>query len=115
MSAPDIKSLDGKVFVFEPADTAPCFMKCFFNTLVCPCLGKPTMIQHVEEKDGALDIWGGEAKLCNGCAPMSPCPLCIYCGFGPCAAQCHFGSRYCIGPYSCTPRPAAPTASAASS
>ena len=31
------------------------------------------------------------------------------------AAQCHFGSRYCIGPYSCTPRPAAPTASAASS
>ena len=93
MSAPDIKSLDGKIFVFEPADAAPCFMKCFFNTLVCPCLGKPTMIQHVEEKDGALDIWGGEAKLCNGCAPMSPCPLCIYCGFGPCAAQWHFEKK----------------------
>ena len=87
------KTLDGKTFVFAVAEDAGCFMNCFFNTLTCEkCCGPATMIQHVKEKNGALDIWGGEARICGGCAPMSPCPCCVYCGVGPCAAEWHFKS-----------------------
>ena len=34
--------------------------------------------------------YGHKAMLCGGLVPMSPCPCCIYCGFGPCAAEWHF-------------------------
>lgn len=86
----DIRDTHDKIFVFAPADGTPAFFKCFFNTLSCSCLGTPTLIQKVVEKDGKLDVYGGQAKLCNGIVPMSPCPCCVYCGFGPCGAEWHF-------------------------
>ena len=86
----DYKALEGKIYVFAPADDVPAFFKCFFNSLACPCLGQPTMIQHVTEKDGVPELYASEALLCGGKVPMSPCPLCVYCGVGPCAAEWHF-------------------------
>ena len=86
----DIRALNDKLFAFEPADQAPGSLTCFFNSLSCSCLGKSTMIQKVVEKDGKLDVYGHKARLCNGIVPQSPCPCCIYCGIGPCAAEWHF-------------------------
>eukprot|EP00937_MAST-01D_sp_MAST-1D-sp2_P001570 g1570.t1 len=86
----DIRTLDGKMMKMEPADDAHCAMKAFFNFMACPCLGAPTMVQHVEDKDGQLDIYGSEAKVCGGLCPHSPCPCFVYCGVGPCAAAYRF-------------------------
>jgi hypothetical protein len=86
----DIRKIDGKTYVFTPADDAPAFLKAFFNCLTCSSLGASTLIQRVVEKDGKLDVYGHEAYLCDGKVPMSPCPCFVYCGFGPCAAEWHF-------------------------
>ena len=86
----DIKSLDGKLHVFEANPDLPCIAKSIFNCLACTPLGKATLVQHVVEKDGKLDIYGSEAMLCDGKVKMSPCPCTVYCGYGPCAAEWHF-------------------------
>ena len=86
----DIKSLDGKLHVFEANPELPCIAKSFFNCLACTPLGKATLVQHVVEKDGKLDVYGSEAMLCDGKVKMSPCPCTVYCGYGPCAAEWHF-------------------------
>ena len=86
----DIRDINDKVYVFEPADGSPGFFKCFFNTIICSPLGKATLIQKVEEKDGKLDVYGTDAMLCNGCVPQSPCICTACCGCGPCGAEWHF-------------------------
>ena len=86
----NIHDIHDKTYVFQPADDAPGFFKCFFNVLVCSPLGYMTLIQKVEEKNGKVDVYGTDARLCNGCAPMSPCLCTPCCGFGPCGAEWHF-------------------------
>ena len=86
----NIHDIHDKIYVFQPADDAPGFFKCFFNVLICSPLGHSTLLQKVEEKDGKLDVYGTDAKLCNGCAPQSPCLCTVCCGFGPCGAEWHF-------------------------
>ena len=86
----DIKDTNGKLYVFELLDDVPAFFKCFFNTIACPALGPGTMVQYVVEKDGKLDVYSTDVKICGGAVSMSPCPCTAYCGYGPCAAEWHF-------------------------
>jgi len=62
------------------------FVKYFFWPGTCPCVGPATIERVFVEKGG----YGHKAYLCGGMVPMSPCPCCIYCGFGPCAAEWKF-------------------------
>ena len=55
--------------------------------LQCDCLGPATMIQRVVDD---THVYGHKAKLCGGMVPMSPCPCCTYCGFGPMGAKWSF-------------------------
>lgn len=77
----------GKFLKFEPADEAGCFVKYFFWPSTCPCLG-PAVMESKWESDTSQ--MGTNATLCGGMVPMSPCPCCIYCGFGPCGAEWKF-------------------------
>lgn len=35
-------------------------------------------------------VYGSDMRVCNGCSPVSPCPLCPYCGCGPFEAEWKF-------------------------
>jgi len=82
-----VKAYDGKIFKFEPADSLPCCFVTFFKCISCDCIGPATMIMEVKDETHSA---GTKAMLCGGVAPMSPCPCCTYCGFGPCAARWAF-------------------------
>ena len=129
MSLIDAKAtFDGKLLLFTVHEEGGCFMKYFFWPNTCPCLGPAVMKNtYTDEKNGCdapharadpasrrdhaprlrrtSRRMGHKATLCGGCVPMSPCPCCLYCGVGPCAAEWHFKQAESRPHTQCTPTP----------
>ena len=76
----DIHSLAGKLMTMHP-DPASGLQTCMFGCLTC-CTYHVTGVNKVVSD---VEVHGVDFKIC-GIFPMSPCPCCLLCGVGPCAA-----------------------------
>ena len=86
-SYPPFKTLDGALMRFTPHQM-PCCFNYMFSAMLCECLGAAVM--EIKVADDEETNYGHKATMCGGLAPMSPCPLCVCCGFGPLAAKWAF-------------------------
>lgn len=83
----DIKTLDGKLYKFEPHPELNCCLANFFRCIVCECFGPATALIKVKSDTHVIS---DEAQICGGNCPMTPIPCCAFLGYGGLAAKWEF-------------------------